>query len=400
LREDLLAQSGGTDLYRMMTEERPYLFADAPVFIPETSVKRQALIIAAVERVIAMPAYRERALAYAPETAHFVPKAQGVFFGYDFHVSADGPQLIEINSNAGGALLNVQLLRAQRRDVADGATLKIAGNQALEQTFWSMFLAEWQLERGDAPLRTIAIVDSDPERQFLYPEFVLCRNLFMTHGIEAVICDPAELSYRDRTLQYRGKRIDLVYNRLTDFGLQETRHYHLRDAYLAGDAIVTPHPRAHALYADKRNLAILTDAATLTKIQVDDATQTLLLEGIAHTVTVRPEAAESLWTQRKRLFFKPAAGYGGKAAYRGDKLTRRVFEEILHGDYVAQTLVQPSQRRLNLGDGTVELKLDLRNYAYRGEVQLLATRLYQGQTTNFRTPGGGFAPVVMLPCTN
>jgi hypothetical protein len=30
-------------------------------------------------------------------------------------------------------------------------------------------------------------------------------------------------------------------------------------------------------------------------------------------------------------------------------------------------------------------------------VLLLAARLYQGQTTNFRTPGGGFAPVVVVP---
>jgi len=26
-------------------------------------------------------------------------------------------------------------------------------------------------------------------------------------------------------------------------------------------------------------------------------------------------------------------------------------------------------------------------------VQFITARLYQGQTTNFRTPGGGFAPV-------
>jgi hypothetical protein len=39
------------------------------------------------------------------------------------------------------------------------------------------------------------------------------------------------------------------------------------------------------------------------------------------------------------------------------------------------------------------LKLDIRNYIYNGRVQLLAARLYEGQTTNFRTPGGGFAPV-------
>ena len=39
------------------------------------------------------------------------------------------------------------------------------------------------------------------------------------------------------------------------------------------------------------------------------------------------------------------------------------------------------------------LKFDLRCYAYDGRVQFTAARLYQGQTTNFRTPGGGFAPV-------
>ena len=41
-----------------------------------------------------------------------------------------------------------------------------------------------------------------------------------------------------------------------------------------------------------------------------------------------------------------------------------------------------------------ELKADIRNYVYRGEVQLVAARLYQGQTTNFRTPGGGFSNVI------
>ena len=93
-------------------------------------------------------------------------------------------------------------------------------------------------------------------------------------------------------------------------------------------------------------------------------------------------------------------GYGSKAAYRGDKLTRRVFEEIIAGEYVAQTLVPPSSRRLapeGEGSAAVELKLDLRNYVYDGAVQLVSARLWQGQTTNFRTPGGGFAPVLAVP---
>ena len=70
-----------------------------------------------------------------------------------------------------------------------------------------------------------------------------------------------------------------------------------------------------------------------------------------------------------------------------------MWGDILQGRYVAQALVQPSERRLRVEQENIFLKLDLRNYVYDGQVQLLTSRLYQGQTTNFRTPGGGFAPV-------
>jgi len=107
--------------------------------------------------------------------------------------------------------------------------------------------------------------------------------------------------------------------------------------------------------------------------------------------------ADALWAQRKQLFFKPFAGYGSRAAYRGDKLTQRVWREIVAGDYVAQALVPPSERLINVNGQPQRLKLDLRAYAYRGQVQLLAARTWSGQTTNFRTEGGGFSPVVVLP---
>ncbi|MDO8767613.1 MAG: hypothetical protein Q7K57_02690 [Burkholderiaceae bacterium] len=35
----------------------------------------------------------------------------------------------------------------------------------------------------------------------------------------------------------------------------------------------------------------------------------------------------------------------------------------------------------------------MRAYTYEGSAMWFATRLYQGQTTNFRTLGEGFAPV-------
>jgi hypothetical protein len=107
---------------------------------------------------------------------------------------------------------------------------------------------------------------------------------------------------------------------------------------------------------------------------------------------VEPGNAAELWGQRKQLFFKPFAGFGGKAAYRGDKLTQRVWQGIAAGGYVAQQLIAPGERTL-ASDAERALKYDLRNYVYDGAVQWVGARLYQGQTTNFRTPGGGFAPV-------
>ncbi|HSD62096.1 MAG TPA: hypothetical protein VLC55_14690 [Burkholderiales bacterium] len=378
-----------------LVESHPHLFSTIPVFVSGAQVRRMAAIIRAVESVVAVHAYREHVLAWAPATARQDPGPLGVFLGYDFHLGADGAQLIEINTNAGGAMLNVVLARAQRACCSEIRALSggPADVSALEHRLVDMFRSEWRQQRGSAPLRSIAIVDGEPQGQYLYPEFLLFQRLLEGSGMETVIADPRDLRLRQGGLWTNDRRIDLVYNRLTDFGLELAGHGVLRDAWLERAAVVTPHPRAHALYADKRNLAVLTDGELLRGWGVPEQTLALLASGIPRTVLVDPSRAEGLWAERKRLFFKPAAGYGSKGSYRGDKLTRRVFDEILAGCYVAQALVPPTERVTPEGGAPPFLKLDLRNYVYAGEVQLLAARLYQGQTTNFRTAGGGFAPV-------
>ena len=382
---------------------RPHLFSASMVFVGAEDVRRMARLVAAVECVVALPAYVAHALAHAPAIARHPTPARGVFLGYDFHLGGGGPQLIEINTNAGGGLLNALLARAQKACCDDVEALlpgDLAGDTP-EHLFLEMFRAEWRafaekLGAGDT-VKRIAIVDDAPLTQYLYPEFVLFRRLFERACIEALICDPRELSFRDGALWHGNDRIDLVYNRLTDFALEAPASAALREAYLADAALVTPHPRAHALYADKRNLVALSDAALLERWGVDAETRATLANKIPRTELVVPEHADDLWARRKQLFFKPAAGYGSKAAYRGDKITKRVFDEVLAGNYIAQALVPPSSRTLRVGAAPVELKLDLRNYVYAGHVQLIAARLWQGQTTNFRTPGGGFAPVLTVP---
>jgi hypothetical protein len=396
LRRTLEADPAAHGLHQLIEERCPHLFATLPVFVSREHVDAMAGIIRAVEEVVALPAYREAALAWAPPIARHDSGAAGAFIGYDFHLGADGPRLIEVNTNAGGALLNAILARAQRACCKEIEAL-VSGpvpTKDLEHTLFDMFAAEWRRSgRARLPKR-VAIVDDAPEQQFMYPEFLLFAQLFRRFGVEAEVRAPEQLVFEDGVLRDAQGPVDLVYNRLTDFAFEAAEHAPLRAAYLTDAAVITPHPRAHALYADKRNLSLLTDADRLRSWGVRESVIAELQRGIPRTQIVAASDWERLWAERRRLFFKPAAGHGSRAAYRGEKLTRRVWGEILDGNYVAQELVPPSERKI--GPETT-LKVDVRNYVYEGNVQLLAARLYQGQTTNMRTAGGGFAPVLTTP---
>lgn len=400
LRRALESELGSPGLAELVAERCPYVFSTRPVFVSDAHARSMASLIDAIESVVALPAYRRAVLADAPEIARHDPGgAKGVFFGYDFHVEPNGVGLIEINTNAGGAMLNAVLASAQRACCGEVEDMlpKRTEIARFEESLVAMFRAEWAASNRTRPLQTIAIVDAAPEQQYLYPEFLLFQQLFERQGIRALIADPSALAWRDGALWHGDAEIDLVYNRLTDFMLEAPSSAALRAAYLAGAVVLTPHPQAHALYADKRNLVLLTDRERLQALGVPPATQDVLLAGIPRTEVVTPEKAERLWAERRRLFFKPDAGYGGRAAYRGDKLTRRVWQEILEGGYVAQEIVAPGERVIDGAQEQQVLKFDVRNYVYDGAVQWTAARLYQGQTTNFRTPGGGFAPVYRLP---
>lgn len=371
LQDELQAQ--GEAWYGLVRERCPHLFATVPVFISDLQLQQMQQVIAAAELALG-PAEKQAPL--------------GVFYGYDFHLNAQGVHLIEINTNAGGAFLNALLAHSQRTATLYGEAV---GEADTEQAFIAMFRNEWRLVHGDTPLQTIAIVDEQPEAQYLYPEFLLAQKLFERAGIAAFIADPAQLEARDDGLYREGRRIDLIYNRLTDFDL--ARHKHLREVWERQQAVLTPGPAHHAKYADKRKLAWLTDAAALRAAGVAEEAIETLQQGIPLTRIVRAADAERWWPERKEWFFKPVSGYGSKGAYRGDKMTKRVFDEVMQADYIAQQLAMPGERKVCSGGESVSLKYDVRCYVYAGRIQMIAARLYQGQTTNFRTAGGGFALV-------
>jgi hypothetical protein len=396
LTEALEREVGDEALCASFIKARPHLFSNTPVFISERETGEMLRVVRAVEAAAELPDYRDAVLSWAPEIARADLGPRGAFMGYDFHLAATGPKLIEVNSNAGGAFLNALLAKAQRAccaevDVALGRLKADDFDQATSR----MFEDEWLLQRKVGAPRRIAIVDERPTEQYLYPEFLLAQRLFQKHGIDAVIADGSALRYEHGRLVADGEAVDLVYNRLVDFSFDRPEHQALRAAYIDGAVVVTPNPHVHALYADKRNLSLLSDQARLSAWGLPS--QMLAdLAGVPHTVIVTPDNAAQLWAARRTLFFKPFGGHGSKAVYRGDKLTQRVWAEIVRGGYVAQDFAAPGERMIKL-DGTAERrKTDVRLYTYDGRILLTAARLYQGQVTNLRTPGGGFAPVYAL----
>jgi hypothetical protein len=397
LYEAIARKVGDPDFCATFLAPRAHLFSNVPVFLSEASLTEMLRVVEAVEAAARLPGYRDAALSWAPDIARHDFGPVGAFMGYDFHLATEGARLIEINTNAGGAFLNALLAEGQRACCAEveGALEKIRSND-FDSAVVRMFLREWRLQRKTGTPVRIAIVDDRPTEQYLYPEFLLAERFFRKHGFDAIIADGEELRYERGRLLSGENAIDLVYNRLVDFSFERSEHAALRSAYLDNAVVITPNPRVHALYADKRNLILLSDQAALRSWELPP--QMLAnLAGVPRTVLVAPENADQLWASRKALFFKPAGGHGGKAVYRGDKVTKGVWAEIIRGGYVAQEFVVPGERMIKL-DGVAERrKMDVRLYTYNGRLLLAAARLYQGQTTNFRTPGGGFAPVFAIP---
>ena len=393
------AEVGSAGFAAALATSHPSLLSNVPVFVtPETMIALTE-VVAAVEAAARLPGYREAALAWAAPIAATDFGPAGALMGYDFHITPAGPRLIEVNTNAGGAFLNAALADAQR--ACCGEAQLVANLEPPQRDFGaqidSMFIEEWRRQRGTGRPTTIAIVDDEPADQYLFPEFRLAKALLEKQGAVAVIADAAALILDGDGLTFDGHRIDLVYNRLVDFELAEPRHAALRAAYASGSVVVTPNPHVHYLFADKRTLTLLSDSDRLQHWGLSAAHLDTLRAAVPATVVVSPANADSLWHDRRNLFFKPARGHGSKAAYRGEKLTRRVWGEILAGDYVAQAYAEPSVRIVERDGMATALKMDIRLYTYAGTVMLAAARLYQGQTTNMRTPGGGFAPVLELP---
>ena len=354
--------------------------------------------VAALFRVAHGEAFQRHVDAGAGEVARHRPANFGVFMGYDFHVTPAGPRLIEINTNAGGALLNgLHTAAACDPEKLGCVCAELLPVETMEQRILATFAAELALARPGARLASLAIADERPEAQPLRAEFELFRRLFERAGVRASICDPGELERVPGGLALRGEPQDLVYLRDTDWCLEAPRSRALRAAYLAGEGVLTPAPREHHLLANKARLALFSSAEALAALGASSADAALLAAVVPETRPLEALGLEAAWRSRREWVFKPAAAFASRAVYRGDKISRRKLEEIAAaGGFVAQRRVEPGLVAVATGEGPRRMKFDVRAYAYQDQLLLLGARAYEGQVTNFRTPGGGFSAICVV----
>jgi hypothetical protein len=253
------------------------------------------------------------------------------------------------------------------------------------------YLRDWSdFSRTEAPLNTIAVLDEDPQLQPLFPEMLACCDWLCEQGFDAQVVSPQQLDVLAEGVYFRGKKIDLIYNRHCDFFLETDVMADLRTAYLAGTVCLSPNPFAYGLLADKRRMILWSDPQALASLDLDVREQEVLLDMVPRSLLFSDYQADELWAMRKTLIFKPVTRFGSRGVLLGKSITRKRFAELEPETTLVQDVVLPSIEKDSAGR---EFKVDLRLFVYRDHLLGLGARLYQGQVTNLRTEGGGFAPV-------
>jgi len=347
------------------------LASEAPITIPQADFNAMFEFAKSVFRLKQNQAYVEKLESTLPEAARIRPDAPGILMGFDFHLTAEGPKLIEINNNAGGLY------------IGNGKWLPQPGIAQFESSFesrvLSMFPATW---------KTIAIVDENIEQQFMYPEMQAYGKLLESDGRKVFLANPEDIEKREGGLYINSARIDAIYNRHTDFYLESNAMSHIKKAYLAGQVQINPHPRSYALLGDKSRMSDWWHQGLLEgAISSDEIDRIRAI--VPETHLMHEYDLERAWQERKSWVFKPSARHGGKGVLLGKAMSRKRFDALNVSESVMQRFVPASQVEIN----GKAFKFDVRLYTQAERLIALAGRAWQGQVTNFRSEGSGWVPL-------
>jgi hypothetical protein len=139
---------------------------------------------------------------------------------------------------------------------------------------------------------------------------------------------------------------DFIYNRHTDFYLQNPISQILRQAFENKNWTLSPQPFDYYLLADKQRLTDWSQNEFLESfLEKEDCEY--FRNHIPKCQTILPENAEEIWSQRKKLFFKPLRSFGSKQSYKGSSISRKAYIDLIQTETLAQTYC-PSQRNSSI----------------------------------------------------
>lgn len=320
------------------------------------------------------PAYIQAIQQALPPVAAVEPGHPSMLMGYDFHLTDEGPKLIEINNNAGGLFAGF----------LPGAPVwlpqpKLAAMHAsMESRILAMFPQAW---------RHIAIVDESIEQQYLYPEMQAYGRLLERDGRSVHLLSPEDMRLTADGLYHDEWKVDAIYNRHTDFYLESSALQHIRQAYETGLVELNPYPRSYALLGDKSRMVDWWRPGLMEPVLTEE-NLALLRRVVPETHLLREYDREQAWTERNRWVFKPVARHGGKGVLMGKSISRTRFN-ALESDTAMQQLVPASLVECH-GE---PYKLDLRLFMYGEQLIAIGGRVWKGQVTNFREAGSGWVPL-------
>jgi hypothetical protein len=365
----------------------PLLISPHEVPVP-TKIRSQIYqLLGAFHRVAKSSLYQQELKANLRCLPEWDPGNIGVLSSFDCHIDSQGDaRLIEINTNAAFGLLGEVLYAAHDKS--------LGLNREMTALLKASFLNETKLFYRPLKIQKVAIIDQKPEGQNFYLEFLMFKQLFKDLGWETIIDDVGAFGYNASLNCLRhlpsNTIIDLVYNRYTDFYFQNPESQELQQAYCHGGALFSPHPRQYWLYGDKSRLSQLSRLEGLESYSLSTPDRELFQKTIPRTWTRKDfTSKEDLWQRRKAYFLKPMTSHGSKAVYRGASIARKILDQVWDSDFVAQEFIPPSTFHPLGGD--TPFKVDLRFITYGEDIQLSLARLYRGQLTNFKSPGGGVA---------
>jgi hypothetical protein len=343
----------------------PHLFSPFVLELPAGVMKEAEDFVSNLYKIKESDSYQDK--LPLPDDFKNWPLNPSVLTCFDFHFSEEmGLKLIEINTNA-SLYLPIILQRCAQADNCVPPQF---------DRLYESFVSGLNLKAREA----ISIFDEKPENEGLYFEFLIFKEWLTKKGYPTNIVSLEN---------FESDSAAKIYNRFTDFYFAEPKSSSVKEHYTNKTKLFSPNPREYFLMADKKRLTPLRE-----ELEQTDAK----LASIIPETKLFSEFSDKdeVWAQRKKYFFKPSQSFGSKGAFSGKGISRKAFEGIYSPNFIAQELCPAGKRVFDWNGQEHEMKFDLRFFTFNGEIQNYGARLYQGQTTNMKTPLGGLTPISFI----